>query len=102
MPELKIISTITETTVAGINVSIKTSYIKDELPNTILARISEDVNIENGVSFIEGQLLIKIKDITKINYFIDNNGELNLIDAVGDGGQYSINTNGELEYQKIN
>lgn len=99
MPELKIISTVTELTVTGDDISIKTSYQENVLPDTLEARLATESGIENGTSYIQGEGLIKMKNSPEnLNYYLNGNGELILIINSGDGSNYSINSNGELIY----
>lgn len=97
--ETKIISTLTETIISGIDISIKTSYVEDILPDTLLASISDTVGVQDGVSYVEGELLIRTKNNPDhLNYSISSNGELILLINTGDENKYSVNANGELIY----
>lgn len=97
--ELKIIPTITETTLVGSAISIKTSYLEDVLPNTLLASIADSVGSQDSIPFIEGELLIKMKNSpAQIDYSIDSNGHLILITNTNDAGNYSVDANGHLIY----
>lgn len=99
MPETKVISTVTQLSTFGSNIAIKTFYQKDELPDTIEAFIADSVGSQNGVSYIEGELNIQMKNSPQnLNYSIDNNGNLILSINTGDGLNYSVNASGQLEY----
>jgi hypothetical protein len=92
-----LLPTYTEIIVQGnSNLSIKTSYLETNPPTVIQARISDNVGIQDNVSFIENQLLIQIFNLTnEISFLIDDNGDLIVINNTG-SGSYSINGNGDL------
>lgn len=59
--------------------------------------ISNTFGYKNGIIFKEGELLITVENYPSlINFFIDSNGNFNIISD--DAAKYSINSNGELEY----
>lgn len=97
--ESKLIPTVTEYSVSDTDITIFTYYQENELPDTIFCAISDSVGIQNGTPFIEGELLIKVKNYpTNISYQLDNNGNLIQIISTGDEGNYSIDSNGDLIY----
>jgi hypothetical protein len=99
MAETKLIPTLTEFSVAGTSISITSRYDENDLPDTLLCRIPEEVGNQNGVLFIEGELLIKVKEyLTHIDYQLDGDGNLIQLISTGDEDKYSINENGELIY----
>lgn len=99
MPETALINTLTELTVTGSSISIKTFYDEDLLPDTILASIPDSVGIQDGIVYSEGDLLIQMKNHPEqIDYYIDGSGNLILLTSEGDASNYSINANGELIY----
>jgi len=100
MAEQRLLSTKTQATVNGASISIFTYYFADELPNTLdmfLADIASDLN---GVGYAEGDLVFVLKNHpSQINFFLNEDGTIS-IDAA-DAAQYSINSMGELEYNKL-
>lgn len=77
MPEQKYIPVVTSLRTEGNVIYIKSSYLEDILPNTILALIGENPNSLDSVSYIEGELMIEMKNHPElINYYLNNNGEL--------------------------
>lgn len=99
--ELKIIPTITETNLVGSDISIKTSYYKDLLPDTIEAQIANSVGSKNGTVYTNGELIITTKNSPQnLNYLIDGDGHLILVINTGDGLKYSVNSSGHLIYTK--
>lgn len=98
--QIAIISTFTSVLINNSNIQIKTEYLEEGLlPDTIEARITENVGIQDQTSFIEGELLIKMKNSPEnIFYFIDNNGNLILNCTTGDQDNYSIDSDGNLIY----
>ena len=102
MSETKLIPTITELIVAGSGISIKTSYFEDTLPDTISAAISESSGMQDGISYVEGELLIQTKNNPQnIFYTLNSDGNLILNITTGDETSYSINSNGDLTYTTI-
>lgn len=95
-----LVPTITILTISGNNIEIESEYVQDILPDTIMARITNTVGVQDSVSFIEGQLLIQMKNYPQdLTYFVDNLGNLILQINTGDGNRYSIDPeDGELEY----
>lgn len=102
MPESKIIPSLTNTTIIGSNISIVTQYQdqgENELPDTILAFIGDQAASFDGIGYIEGELMIQMKNNpTQIDYSINNNGDLVVFSNQGDVDKYSINSNGDLIY----
>lgn len=73
----------------------------DGLPNTILAFIAEQGGKILSKNFKENELVILVKNFpSKISFKIDNKGNLILFVTTNDADKYSINENGELEYEK--
>ncbi len=102
MPESKIIPTLTTLTVTGNTISIKSEYFEDSLPDTLAARIASVPGIQDGVSYIEGDGLIQMKNSPEhLTYYLDNNGNLILSINTGDQDNYSIDSNGNLVYTTI-
>lgn len=102
MPEIVVISTITELNVSGENIEVKTSYQEDSLPDTLEARIAIESGIENGTSYKQGDGLIKMKNSPDhISFSLDENGNLILTSNTGDESNYSIDTDGNLIYTTI-
>mgnify|MGYP003402434062 FL=1 len=98
MPELKIIPTATTVTIIGDGITIKTYYI-DDLPDTLAAKITEIVASDNGIAYIEGELMIEmINYLSRIDYYIDGSGNLILQNNTGDTENYSVDNNGDLIY----
>jgi len=97
MAEEKEIPALTSVSTIGGTVKIKTQYIKDELPNFILAFISETVSSQDGVGYIEGELMAQMKNYpTEIDCYVDSNGDFIIVTNSGDADSYSLNSNGEL------
>lgn len=98
MPSSQLIPTETTISVLGSTIYIKTEYVKDELPDTIEAFISDVVGNKNGVNYIEGELIITMKNYPNINFILDPFGDLIVISLEEDVANYSINSNGDLIY----
>jgi hypothetical protein len=100
MAETRVIPTVTSALTSGVNVSIKTSYQEpDSLPDTIEARITSAVGIQDGTLFEQGELLIQMKNSPQnIDYMLDGDGNLILLISTGDENNYSIDSNGDLIY----
>lgn len=97
--ESKLIPTITETAVVGSSISITSFYQEDDLPDTLDGMIADSVGIQDGVSYIEAELLIKMKNSPEhLSYSLNDNGDLILTINTGDEDNYSINSNGDLIY----
>ena len=91
------IPTTTTLTVNGNSISIFTFYNPTVLPNTIKAFISNSVGNDNATPFIENELLIQMINYPQdIDYIIDNDGNLIVLDDTGDTDSYSIDSNGNL------
>ncbi len=100
MSETKTISVFTDLIVNGNDIQIKTEYEEiDTLPDTIEAFLADYVGVKNGISFIEGEGLITMKNSPEhISFIIDSDGNLILTCNTGDQDKYSINTDGNLIY----
>ncbi len=100
MPETKVIPTITELFLSGTHIDIKTSYLDlSTLPDTLSAFISETVGSQDMTPYIEGELIIQMKNHPQhLTYLLDSQGHLILVISTGDGSKYSINDNGHLIY----
>jgi hypothetical protein len=98
MSGLAIIPTVTELAITnGEEISITSRYQEDSLPNTLAADISIIVGSQDTTNFIEGELIIRMKNYpSQINYTLDSNGNLIVVSSTGDASNYSINGNGEL------
>lgn len=103
MPETKVISTLTDLSLNGTDIAIRTFYSEPgDLPDTLSAFISDELGSQDGTSYIEGKLLIKMKESPEhLSYLIDSNGHLILSINTGDEDNYSINNNGHLIYTVI-
>lgn len=102
MAEEKIIPIITSTRTEedGTILFIKSAYFSDLLPNTIQALIASMVGELDGTSYIEGELILQVKNYPDaINYSINSDGELIVMSATGDVNNYSINDNQELIWE---
>jgi len=97
-----LIPTTTITTINEPDIEIFTFYDPnmDVLPNTIFTILADNVGSINGVSYIEGQLLIGMKNHPHdIDYDINSNGELIAYTlGEGDADRYDIDANGDLTY----
>lgn len=101
MPEKKTLSTITSLIADVDSITIHTEYKEAaELPNTIDAILAEAVGSLDGVSYIEGELVIEMKNyLSQINYKINDEGELVLYASTADIDYYSIDSNGNLVWE---
>ena len=102
MIETKTIPTLTNLSSIGSDISIETYYFDiTTLPYTIEARIADNTGVQDGVSFYNGDLLMReINSPNHISYLINNRGELIVSCDTGDSSNYFINENGELVYTK--
>lgn len=104
MPETKVITSSTVTSIVGSDISIITSYREatdtNILPDTISAFIGDKVATFDGTNYKEGELIIQMKNNpTQIDYSIDANGNLIVFSNQGDENKYSIDNNtGQLRY----
>lgn len=102
MPQFAIIPTITQINTIGNNISIKTFYQDDVLPDTIMSMIAPNSpmsNSQDGVLYSEGDGVIQMKNSpANIDYALDGNGNLILICSTGDENNYSIDIYGNLIY----
>lgn len=98
MPETKQIPTITTLTTQGSDIVIFTRFFETGLlPNTINGFISSSVSSQDGTFFIENELLIQMQNFPeKINYTVNDQGELIVLSTTGDVDNYTINGNGDL------
>ena len=91
------IPTFTVLTSSISSISIFTYYTQDQLPYTILATIQNSAGSKNSTDFIENELTIDMIHFPdSIDYIIDEQGNLILIDGAGDESKYSIDNNGNL------
>ena len=79
------------------NISIATSY-KSPPPYTVVAFIANAAGVYNGVSYIEGEVIIAVMGGigTLPSFYLDTSG--NLIVDSPDAANYSIDANGNLTY----
>jgi len=91
------LETITSVEITGSAIKIKTSYSRI-LPSLIETQITESVGIMDGVSFIEGELLVKYKN-NNVLVYLNDLGELILV-GTEEVNDYFINSNGNLVYQE--
>ncbi len=98
MSEIKTIPTTTDIIIYEDSIFINTVYREEsELPNTINTILSEIVGIIDGVPYIEGELVIQMKNYpSDINYILDGQGNLIVFVSTEDLDYYSINENGDL------
>lgn len=97
--ETKLIPTRTEFSVTGNSISITSIYDENLLPDTISSFLSESVGIQDGSNYIEGDLVIQMKEYqTHLYYDINSNGELVQVINTGDELKYEISSNGDLIY----
>lgn len=104
MAEQRIIPTRTTINISGLDIDIFNEYFELDLPYTIQSRISEGVGSQEGTSYIEGELLIKMIDEffpTEIDYFLNEDGTLTVKSESGDVNQYSIDEEGFLIYNEL-
>jgi hypothetical protein len=94
--EIKELSTQTTVNVVGNLISITASYQALSI-NTLIAFISEFIQIVDSVSFVEGELGIRmINSPDKIDYRMNDDGELIVI--ADDVANYDIDDDGNLIY----
>jgi hypothetical protein len=91
------LETVTSVEITGSAIKIKTSYSRI-LPSLIETQITESVGIMDGVSFIEGELLVKYKN-NNVLVYLNDLGELILV-GTEEVNDYFINSNGDLVYQE--
>lgn len=96
MPQTQIVPTQTSISVIGLNIAIKTEYVSSGPPNVISAFISETIGMLNGTSYVEGELIITVKDYPDTDFLLDSMG--NLIVISDDANNYNIDSNGNLTY----
>lgn len=100
MPETRQIPTTTSISVANSVLEIVTSYDPTgELPAIIDLFLANEIGIQEGVSFVEGDLVIRFKTGTFPNItFVSINSLGELVIDSDDVARYSIDTNGNLIY----
>jgi len=99
MPITQKIPTQTSVSVIGNNITIKTYYLGEELPEILFAKITDIVGSDNGTPYIEGELLIEMLNyLLHIDCYVDGNGNLILQNNTGDTEKYSIDNDGYLTY----
>lgn len=91
------LETITSAEIIGSAITIKTAYSRT-LPTLIEIKITDSVGIMDGVSFIEGELLVKYKN-NNVLVYLNGLGELILV-GTEEVNDYFINSNGDLVYQE--
>jgi len=99
MSDFVTLNTSTSITTDSTSASILTFFINENLGDILSVSISSSVGTQDGVDFIENELLILMVDgsfPSSTNIEINSNGELEI--TFDDAANYSINTNGELEY----
>lgn len=104
----KIIPTITNSIVNGNDFQIHTYYVGTsyiccgeenytELPNIQIANYYQEEGNLNGVSFLNGELIVSGQNLPLSNdIYINNNGEL-IVNGL-DANAYYIDENGDLIY----
>ncbi len=99
MSETKYISNLTSFTKINGNISIKTEYNDNSLPNILQSIIANIIGNQDNISYIEGELVIQSKNNPEqIDYILNNKGELIIIGSSGcEVKSYSI-VNGYLMY----
>ena len=93
-----LLSTETSISIVGINISILTEYVSEGYPYILKGEIKDDVGNEGGEAYIEGELLIKMKDNycpSSIDAYIDNDGNLILVGDT-DVNNYYLDIDGNL------
>jgi len=101
MPESKQIPTstiVTNPTPSTIKIF---TFFNDGVSNTLFAFISDIVQINGGINFIEGELgIIMTNSPIDIDFNLNGNGDLIVTTSIAenDANRYSINANGELIY----
>lgn len=100
MPEIRQIPTRTSVNVVNTVIEILTVYDPTlDLPAIISLFIADEVGIEEGVNYTEGDLIIRFKTDTFGNtILVSINSQGELVIESDDVNRYSINTNGELIY----
>lgn len=95
--EEKVITTITTFRSILNTIYIKSEYYLGLLPNTVFTFISNSTGNSNSVPYIEGELVVEMKDSPEIiDYNINNEGELVVGTSTGDSSNYYISSSGEL------
>lgn len=92
----------TEITIEGSNLTLKTEYRPDILPNTIECFIGESDGIRTFYKkFTYGELMIETKNRLLVDFYINDNGDLIVISSSKDTDQYTIDEFGDLVYEII-
>lgn len=100
MPEIRQIPTRTTISIVNNTIEILTVYDPSlDLPAIIDLFIANQVGVQEGVSYVEGDLIIRFKTGTFGNtIFVNINSQGELVITSDDVARYSINSNGELIY----
>ena len=98
MIESKTIPTQTTVSMIGTAISICTEYVTVGLPDTIVAFIANLVGNKDGINYIEGELVITMKNYPNVDFSIDVDGNLIISSLEGDASNYSLDSNGNLIY----
>jgi hypothetical protein len=91
------LETITSAEIIGSAITIKTAYSRT-LPTLIEIKITDSVGIMEGISYIEGELLVKYKT-AQVLVYLNDMGELILV-GTAEVNDYSINSTGNLIYSE--
>jgi hypothetical protein len=94
------LSTQTEITASGTALTHVVTYANDILPDTLGARLPQDVGQQEDESHLEGQLIIRMKNTPQnLSFAIDeDSGHLLLLCETGDEDNYSLDSDGNLIY----
>lgn len=100
MPEIRQIPTTTSINIVNNIIEILTTYDPTlDLPAIIDLFLADEVGIQEQVSYVEGDLVIRFKTNTFGNtIFVIINSQGELVITSDDVARYSINANGELVY----
>ena len=100
MSQTKVLETGTDVTKVGNNITIRSFYSPtDTLPNILNVFIAtEDAELD-GIAYRQGDLVVRFKNPSDISVSLNSNGEFIII--ADDANQYSINSDGELEYNTL-
>lgn len=96
MAQEVLIPTATTVTINGQDITIYTYYNGDitNTPGIIQAFIAEESSAIGFVSYVEGELIVVMKDNYAASIYLDSNG--NLILEAEDSQKYYIDENGYL------
>lgn len=96
--QVRYLPTVTTLSVADDgSIAIRSSYLADVLPNVIAARIATGPGRQDGVSFVQGDLLLQLKNYPSQIDFVLDPATGNLIVTGPDAAKYSI-VEGQLLY----